>query len=83
MVKMACLYPDLSVYELIAVVLDSKDNEGKPNGFYLGSPRTIYRVLQEHKLTTPRNNNKGRKHNFNKKMLTASGPNQFWVWDII
>jgi putative transposase len=50
-------------------------------GIYLGSIRTMYRVLAEVGATRERRNQRApQKHA--KPSLTAAAPNQVWTWDI-
>lgn len=50
-------------------------------GSYLCSARTMYRILEEHKSTKERRNQR-RHPNYTKPELLATGPNQVWSWDI-
>lgn len=50
-------------------------------GTYLGSIRTMYRVLAEAGETRERRNQRP-PHTYAKPELTASAPNQVWTWDI-
>ena len=50
-------------------------------GQYLGSIRTLYRVLAESGETRERRNQRP-PHAYAKPSLTATGPNQVWTWDI-
>ena len=75
--------PDLNVDELIATALDLKDENGNSCGFYLGSRSYVYRLLRKARLiNSKRSTGKGNRHNFNKKKLVATKPNQVYVWDI-
>ena len=50
-------------------------------GIYLGSIRTMYRVLAEKGATTERRNQRA-PHKHTKPSLTCMAPNQVWTWDI-
>ena len=50
-------------------------------GVYLGSIRTMYRVLAEAGETGERRNQRA-PHVYTKPTLTATAPNQVWTWDI-
>jgi len=50
-------------------------------GIYLGSIRTIYRVLAELGESKERRNQR-LPHTYVKPSLSAAGPNQIWTWDI-
>ena len=50
-------------------------------GAYIGSIRTMYRVLAEAGETRERRNQRP-PHAYAKPSLTATGPNQIWTWDI-
>ena len=50
-------------------------------GVYLGSIRTMYRVLAEAGETKERRNQRA-PHVYAKPTLTATAPNQVWTWDI-
>ena len=50
-------------------------------GIYLGSIRTMYRVLAERGETKDRRNQRAA-HTYAKPSLTATAPNQVWTWDI-
>jgi len=50
-------------------------------GLYLGSIRTIYRVLAELGESKERRNQR-LPHSYVKPSLSATGPNQVWTWDI-
>lgn len=50
-------------------------------GIYLGSIRTMYRVLDEAGETRERRNQRP-PHAYTKPSLTATAPNQIWTWDI-
>ena len=50
-------------------------------GIYIGSIRTMYRVLKEAGETRERRNQRP-PHAYAKPSLTATAPNQIWTWDI-
>ena len=64
---------DLSPYQIYATLLD----EGK----YLGSIRTIYRILSQQGEVKERRKQVNRPH-YQKPELLATDPNQVWSWDI-
>ena len=64
---------DQSPYQVYAALLD----EGK----YLGSVRTMYRILDQNKTNRERRNQLTRP-NYRKPELLATSPNQVWSWDI-
>jgi len=66
-------FVDHSRYQVYAALLDQ--------GKYLCSVRTMYRLLAQHKATTPRRNQLTRPH-YRKPELLATAPNQVWSWDI-
>lgn len=66
-------FMDAAPGQVVAELLDE--------GLYIGSERTIYRVLSDHKEVGDRR--RQRKHPvYHKPELLASGPNQLWSWDI-
>lgn len=75
--KALSLNPDLSPSELQAKYLDEE-------GIYLGSVRWLYRLLEDNRMNANRNNSNQKKteQTVQRKTLTATGPNQVWVWDI-
>lgn len=74
---------DLTPDELIATCLDKVNENNEPVGYYLGSRSYVYRLMHKHNLINNcRSGRGGVKHNFNRKRLTATGPNQVWCWDI-
>lgn len=76
------VHPDLTHDELIATCLDKVDESQEPAGYYLGSRSYVYRLMHKYELINAnRSGRKGGKHNFNRKQLTATGPNQVWCWD--
>lgn len=64
---------DQSPYQVYAALLD----EGK----YLGSVRTMYRILDQNKTNRERRNQLTRP-NYRKPEMLATSPNQVWSWDI-
>jgi putative transposase len=64
---------DSSPYQIFAILLD----EGK----YLGSVRTIYRILSRNDEIKERRRQVCRPH-YQKPELLATEPNQVWSWDI-
>ena len=62
-----------SPYQIFATLLD----EGK----YLGSVRTIYRILSQQNEIKERRKQVNRTH-YQKPELLATAPNQVWSWDI-
>ena len=64
---------DSTPYQIFATLLD----EGK----YLGSVRTIYRILSQNNEVKERRNQVSRPH-YQKPELLATEPNQVWSWDI-
>ena len=66
-------FVDRSPAEVVATLLDE--------GQYLGSERTMYRVLAANQSVQERRNQ--REHpKYAKPELVATGPNQCWSWDI-
>ena len=66
-------FADQSPRQVYAKLLDE--------GHYLCSPRTMYRILDDHQLVRERRNQ--RKHpNYQKPELLATEPNEVWSWDI-
>ena len=75
----------------IANVLESPEfAESNPNqivprlanqGIYLGSESSMYRILRELKINTPRQSSLPAKRH-NPDPLIANAPNQLWSWDI-
>lgn len=76
-IKALALNPDMSPAELQAKYLDEQ-------GIYLGSVRWLYRLLEEHKMNFSRKGGKQKtsEQDVQRKALTATAPNQVWVWDI-
>jgi len=76
-IKALVLNPDMSPSELQAKYLDEQ-------GIYLGSVRWLYRLLEEHKMSRSRKGGKQKtsEQDVQRKALTATAPNQVWVWDI-
>lgn len=66
-------YIDRSPYELYASKLDQ--------GEYLCSIRSMYRILQSHKMTKERRRGH-QQRTYKKPELLATGSNQVWSWDI-
>ena len=66
-------YQDLAVPQVYARLLDE--------GRYLGSPRTLYRVLAEHEQVRERRDQRVHPPHAVPR-LRADGPNQVWSWDI-
>jgi len=66
-------FMDRSPYQVYAALLDA--------GQYLGSIRTLYRVLERHSSVRERRN---QLHHpvYTKPELLATAPNQVWSWDI-
>jgi putative transposase len=64
---------DVSPYQMFATLLDE--------GTYLGSIRTIYRILADHHEVKERRKQVHRTH-YQKPELLATAPNQVWSWDI-
>jgi len=64
---------DSTPYQIFATLLD----EGK----YLGSVRTIYRILSQNNEVKERRKQVSRPH-YQKPELLATEPNQVWSWDI-
>jgi putative transposase len=64
---------DVSPYQMFATLLDE--------GTYLGSIRTIYRILAGHHEVKERRKQVHRTH-YQKPELLATAPNQVWSWDI-
>lgn len=64
---------DASPYQMFATLLDE--------GTYLGSIRTIYRILADHHEVRERRKQVHRPH-YQKPELLATAPNQVWSWDI-
>ncbi len=64
---------DSSPYQIFATLLDE--------GRYLGSVRTIYRILSRQDETKERRKQVNRPH-YQKPELLATAPNQVWSWDI-
>lgn len=64
---------DVSPYQMFATLLDE--------GTYLGSIRTIYRILADHHEVKERRKQVHRP-NYTKPELLATAPNQVWSWDI-
>jgi putative transposase len=66
-------FMDRSPYQVYAALLDE--------GQYLGSIRTLYRVLERHSAVRERRN---QLHHpvYTKPELLATAPNQVWSWDI-
>jgi putative transposase len=60
-------------YQMFATLLDE--------GRYLGSVRTIYRILAQNNEIKERRRQVSRPH-YQKPELLATGPNQVWSWDI-
>lgn len=81
-IKWASLNPDLSADELVAYMLDYKDENGKDKSEYIGSPSTIRRVLRDANMARPRTNRKNSSHNMHIKKIAATKPNEIFVWDI-
>lgn len=74
---------DLTTDELIATCLDKVNENNEPIGYYLGSRSYVYRLMHKHNLMNNcRSGRGGAKHSFNRKRLTATGPNQVLCWDI-
>lgn len=66
-------FADLSPAQIHAKLLD--------NGIYMASPRTMYRILDEHGQVRERRD--VRRHpSYTKPRLVATAPNQVWSWDI-
>jgi len=66
-------FADKSPAEIYAALLD--------RGIYLGSLRTMYRILEETQEVRERRNQL-RHPQYQKPELLATGPNQVWSWDI-
>jgi len=66
-------FADLAPAQIYARLLDQ--------GLYLCSPRTMYRILQEHQQVRERRDQL-RHPNYQKPELLATAPNQLWSWDI-
>lgn len=76
-------HPDLNVDELIATWLDQCDEQGRSIGWYLGSRSRVYRLMRKAQLINQkRNGGRGIRHNINSRRLSATAPNQVYVWDI-
>ena len=76
-------HPDLNVDELIATCLDQCDEQGRSIGWYLGSRSRVYRLMRKAQLINQkRNGGRGIRHNINSRRLSATAPNQVYVWDI-
>jgi len=66
-------FVDQAVPQVYATLLDE--------GRYLCSPRTMYRILDEHGEVRDRRDQL-RHPGYKKPELLATGPNQVWSWDI-
>ena len=66
-------FVDQAPTEVYATLLDA--------GKYLCSVRTMYRILEEHAELRERRDQL-RHPNYEKPVLSATGPNQVWSWDI-
>ncbi len=66
-------FADKAPYEVFTTLLDE--------GCYLGSIRTMYRILEANGQVRERRNQL-RHPNYAKPELLATGPNQVWSWDI-
>lgn len=71
------LNPDLTPPEIQAKYLDE-------HSIYLGSVRWLYRLLEENKCNANRGatTNNEKKDTVERRTLTATAPNQVYVWDI-
>ncbi len=66
-------FVDKAPAEVFATLLDNKS--------YLCSTRTMYRILEANREVRERRNQR-RHPTYHKPVLTATGPNQVWSWDI-
>ena len=64
---------DKAPAEVYATLLDKQS--------YLCSTRTMYRILEDNREVRERRNQR-RHPTYHKPVLTATGPNQVWSWDI-
>ena len=71
------LNSDVSPSELVAKYLDEK-------GIYLGSAKWLYRLLEEVKSNAKRgsSSNSNKDDSVERRTLTATRPNQVWIWDV-
>ncbi len=67
-------YRDQTPGQIIADLLEK--------GIYIGSERTLYRILKEHRALSHRRETRKPTTYRKPPQLTATGPNQVWTWDI-
>lgn len=67
-------YRDLCSAEIVAALAEK--------GEYIGSERTIQRILKQEDMLTHRGPGKGSRGRRERPVLTATGPNQVFSWDI-
>ena len=67
-------YAHLTPNEIVPILAEK--------GQYLASESTFYKVLRQAKLLKHRLNSKPPRKNKRPPVLTATGPNQVWSWDI-
>ncbi len=67
-------FQDMSPAEIVPTLLDE--------GIYLGSERTLYRILKAHQALAPRQESRIPVKRTRPSELVATGPNQVWCWDI-
>ncbi len=67
-------FQDMTPGEIVPTLLDE--------GIYLGSERTLYRILKARKALAPRQESRAPLKRTRPSELVATGPNQVWCWDI-
>jgi transposase InsO family protein len=67
-------FQDMTPGEIVPTLLDE--------GIYLGSERTLYRILKARAALAARQESRSPVKRCRPSELTASGPNQVWCWDI-
>jgi transposase InsO family protein len=67
-------FQDMTPGEIVPTLLDE--------GIYLGSERTLYRLLKARSALAPRQEGRPPVRRARPSELVATGPNQVWSWDI-
>jgi putative transposase len=67
-------FQDMTPGEIVPTLLDE--------GIYLGSERTLYRLLKTRRALSPRQESRVPVKRTRPSELVATGPNQVWCWDI-
>lgn len=67
-------FRDMTPEQIVAILAEE--------GIWLGSARTLYRILKKKQALVPRSESKSGTGTRKPPELTATGPNQVWSWDM-